>query len=156
MRLGPHAREMGKLEARHRLTVVRKLCGQSSMGPSGVSDQVLRRSFCSSHPHRSENRVSARDTENGTAHQTFIGISPGFRHALSGKCDVKDLRDSGSTSFPGPNFRSPSSMSSHAVVLFPAKGMELCQLLKFINDSFPAVRRGQDKTVVDPEEFPVF
>jgi len=31
--------EMGKLEERQRLTVVRKLCGHDSMGPSGVLDQ---------------------------------------------------------------------------------------------------------------------
>jgi hypothetical protein len=34
---------MGKLEARHKLTVVRKLCGQVSGEPKGVSDQSLER-----------------------------------------------------------------------------------------------------------------
>ena len=34
---------MGKLEARQRLTVVRKLCGQVSMSPKGVVDQSFER-----------------------------------------------------------------------------------------------------------------
>src|SRR6266481_1093287 len=34
---------MGKLDARQRLTVVRKLCGHDAIGPSGVSDQSLER-----------------------------------------------------------------------------------------------------------------
>ena len=35
------ASEMGELEAWTRLTTVRRLCGQVSMGPSGVPDQSL-------------------------------------------------------------------------------------------------------------------
>ncbi len=34
---------IGKLEARQRLTVVRKLCGQVSIAPKGVADQSLER-----------------------------------------------------------------------------------------------------------------
>src|SRR5215471_10718977 len=34
---------MGKLDARHRLTVVRRLCGHLSSGPSGVFDQSMER-----------------------------------------------------------------------------------------------------------------
>src|SRR4051794_10699698 len=34
---------MGKLEDRHRFTVVRRLCGQLSRGPSGVVDQSRER-----------------------------------------------------------------------------------------------------------------
>jgi hypothetical protein len=41
--LGPHASEMGKLEARQRLTVVRRLWGYDSMGPSAVSVQSMDR-----------------------------------------------------------------------------------------------------------------
>jgi hypothetical protein len=35
--------DMGKLEARHKLIVVRKLCGQVSGEPKGVLDQSLER-----------------------------------------------------------------------------------------------------------------
>jgi len=35
--------DMGKLDARHKLTVVRKLCGQLSGEPNGVLDQSLER-----------------------------------------------------------------------------------------------------------------
>jgi hypothetical protein len=38
---GPQASEIGKFEARQRLTVVRTLCGQASIGPSGVDDQSM-------------------------------------------------------------------------------------------------------------------
>src|SRR6267143_6269981 len=38
---GPQDSEMGELEAWTRLTTVRRLCGQVSMGPSGVPDQSL-------------------------------------------------------------------------------------------------------------------
>ncbi len=40
-RSGPHAMRMGKVEDRHRLTVVRRLCGQVSTGPSGASGVSL-------------------------------------------------------------------------------------------------------------------
>ena len=36
-------RLIGKLDAKHRLTVVRRLWGQSSIGPSGVTDQSFER-----------------------------------------------------------------------------------------------------------------
>src|ERR1051325_5632895 len=39
MCLGPQAREIGKLEARQRLTVVRRLCGQREISPRGVFAQ---------------------------------------------------------------------------------------------------------------------
>jgi hypothetical protein len=32
---------IGKLEARHRLTVVRRLCGHDSAGPRAVADQFI-------------------------------------------------------------------------------------------------------------------
>jgi hypothetical protein len=35
--------DMGKLDAMHKLTVVRKLCGQVSGEPNGVLDQSLER-----------------------------------------------------------------------------------------------------------------
>src|ERR1700740_2261286 len=38
---GPQDSEMGEFEAWTRLTTVRRLCGQVSMGPSGVPDQSL-------------------------------------------------------------------------------------------------------------------
>ena len=40
---GPHAIKIGKVEERQRLTEVRKLCGHSEIGPSGVIDQSIER-----------------------------------------------------------------------------------------------------------------
>lgn len=43
MSLGPQAIRIGKVEDRHRLTEVRRLCGQLTGGPSGVFDQSIER-----------------------------------------------------------------------------------------------------------------
>src|SRR5580700_9212782 len=43
MCFGPHAKEIGKFEARQRLTVVRRLCGHDPIGPRGVLVQSIDR-----------------------------------------------------------------------------------------------------------------
>src|SRR2546425_12076633 len=67
MCFGPQAREIGKVEARQRLTVVRRLCGQHEMSPRGVLAQSIDRTSApisppptSQSPGRSWSRTGER------------------------------------------------------------------------------------------------
>src|SRR5258708_36061283 len=58
---------MGKLEARQRLTVVRRLCGHDSMGPSGVLVQSFdRTNLLISPPPTNQSFESTDSPEPGT------------------------------------------------------------------------------------------
>lgn len=68
---------MGKLEARHRLTVVRRLCGQLSIGPRGVDAQSFdRTSFAISEPP--DRKLSDDETTEGSARREASFISDAF------------------------------------------------------------------------------
>src|SRR6266404_5061865 len=56
---------MGKLEARQRLTVVRRLCGHDSMGPSGVLVQSFDRTNLPISPPPTSQSFESTDSPQG-------------------------------------------------------------------------------------------
>src|SRR2546426_10216292 len=98
---------MGDLEAWARLTVVRRLCGQDSMGPSGVLDQSLASITLAISPPQ----TSQRDTASGVE-STCCGL-----------CSPRSMADA------------PDAVRPSGVIVFPIAPLILQEIFSVFASS---------------------